>query len=83
VRLPDRAPINLSDSVTVTLVGRVTPDLGLVTVQQAGQAGGLMGVGGRSHSMEHFRVAIDADVGFMPKNHWLLRRRGAEPHVLI
>lgn len=26
-----------------------------------------MDVGGRSHSMEHFRAAIDADVGFMPK----------------
>jgi hypothetical protein len=51
------------NGVTLTLVSRVAPDLGLVTVQQVGQAGGIVDVGGgRRHGMDHFRAAIDADV---------------------
>jgi len=53
-----------SDGVTLTLVGRIAPDLGFVAVQQVGQAGGVVDVcGGRRHGMDDFRAAIDADVG--------------------
>lgn len=52
------------DGITLTLVGRVAPDPGLITVQQVGQAGGIVDVrGGRRHGMDHFRAVIEADVG--------------------
>ena len=53
------------DDLALTLVGRITPDLGLLAVQQIGQARRVVDVRGcRCDGMNEFGPAIDADVRF-------------------
>ena len=56
------------DHFALTLVGRVTPDLGLFTVQQIGQAGRIVDVRrGRGDGMDEFGPAVDTNVRLHPE----------------